>query len=70
MGFVLKVKLATATIGISSVHLLATFIEARSLSEKTMLWQTIIHLAFVASAVAIAFIDRIMSPGDKKTHHA
>ena len=67
---VLKVKLATAIIGISSVHLLATFIEARSLSEKTMLWQTIIHLAFVASAVAIAFIDRIMSPGDKKTHHA
>ena len=67
---VLKVKLATAIIGISSVHLLATFIEARSLSEKTMLWQTIIHLAFVASAVAIAFIDRIMSPGDKQTHHA
>ena len=67
---VLKVKLATAIIGISSVHLLATFIEARSLSEKTMLWQTIIHLAFVASAVAIAFIDRIMSPGDKKAHHA
>ena len=67
---VLKVKLATAIIGISSVHLLATFIEARSLSEKTMLWQVVIHLAFVASAVAIAFIDRIMSPGDKKTHHA
>jgi uncharacterized protein (TIGR00645 family) len=67
---VLKVKLATAIIGISSVHLLATFIEARSLSEKTMLWQTIIHLTFVGSAVAIAFIDRIMSPSDKKAHHA
>jgi uncharacterized protein (TIGR00645 family) len=58
---VLKVKLATAIIGISSIHLLATFIKADELSTKTMLWQTILHLTFVVSAVAIALIDRIMS---------
>ena len=59
---VLKVKLATAIIGISSIHLLKTFINAENLSEKTMLWQVLIHLTFVLSAVAIAAIDRIMSP--------
>lgn len=67
---VLKVKLATAIIGISSIHLLATFIEAERLSEKALIWQTLIHLAFVISAVAIAAIDRIMSPGDRNVHHA
>ena len=59
---VLKVKLATAIIGISSIHLLKTFINAENLSDKTMLWQVLIHLTFVFSAVAIAAIDRIMSP--------
>jgi uncharacterized protein (TIGR00645 family) len=56
---VLKVKLATAIIGISSIHLLKTFINAANYEEKTMLWQTVIHLAFVASAVAIAFTERL-----------
>jgi len=59
---VLKVKLATAIIGISSIHLLKTFINAENLSEKTMLWQVVIHVTFLVSAVAIAAIDRLMSP--------
>ena len=58
---VLKVKLATAIIGISSIHLLKTFIAAGTLPEKTMLWQTIIHVVFLVSAVAIAMIDRLMT---------
>ncbi len=58
---VLKVKLATAIIGISSIHLLKTFIAASTLTEKTMLWQTVIHVVFLGSAVAIAYIDRLMS---------
>jgi uncharacterized protein (TIGR00645 family) len=59
---VLKVKLATAIIGISSIHLLKTFINAENLSEKSMLWQVVIHLTFLLSAVSIALIDRLMSP--------
>ena len=59
----LKVKLATAIIGISSIHLLATFIKASELSDRVILWQLMLHLTFVVSAVAIALIDRIMSPG-------
>lgn len=59
---VLKVKLAMAIVGISSIHLLQTFINAANTSSDTMLWQTIIHLTFVVSAVALALIDRFLSP--------
>jgi uncharacterized protein (TIGR00645 family) len=59
---VLKVKLAMAIVGISSIHLLQTFINAANTSSDTMLWQTIIHLTFVISAVALAAIDRFLSP--------
>jgi uncharacterized protein (TIGR00645 family) len=65
---VLKVKLATAIIGISSIHLLKTFINAENYSEKTLLWQTAIHIAFLLSALAIALTDRIMSPVPKSGH--
>jgi uncharacterized protein (TIGR00645 family) len=58
---VLKVKLATAIIGISSIHLLKTFINADNYAEKTLLWQTLIHVAFLVSAMAIAATDRILS---------
>jgi len=61
---VLKVKLATAIIGISSIHLLKTFINAANYDEKVLMWQTIIHIAFLFSALAIALADRLMS-GDK-----
>jgi uncharacterized protein (TIGR00645 family) len=57
---VLKVKLATAIIGISSIHLLKTFIAAANYEEKVLLWQTVIHVAFLFSALAIAWADRIM----------
>ena len=55
---VLKVKLAMAIIGISSIHLLQTFINAEQLSEKTLLWQTIIHMSFVFSAMALVWVDK------------
>ncbi len=57
---VLKVKLATAIIGISSIHLLKTFINAPNLDPKVMLWQTVIHMAFIISAISIAYIDKLM----------
>jgi uncharacterized protein (TIGR00645 family) len=75
---VLKVKLAMAIIGISSIHLLKTFIEAGSLGAIPMcstvaagvtcsnttatgvMWQTIIHMAFIVSAIGIAWTDRLM----------
>lgn len=58
---VMKVKLATAIIGISSIHLLKTFINANAYDAKTLIAQTVIHLVFLASALAIAYTDRIMN---------
>ena len=58
---VLKIKLATAIIGISSIHLLKTFINADNLPDRVMMWQVIIHLVFVASAFVLAWTDRLMN---------
>ena len=63
---VLKVKLGTAIIGISSIHLLKTFINAANYSEKVLMWQTIIHIAFLLSAIAIAYTDRLLN--DAREH--
>ena len=65
---VLKVKLATAIIGISSIHLLKTFINAANYTEKVLIWQTVIHIAFLFSALAIAWADRIMHPPGAAHH--
>jgi uncharacterized protein (TIGR00645 family) len=57
---VLKVKLATAIIGISSIHLLKTFINAANYTETVMMWQTLIHITFLLSAIAIAYTDKLL----------
>ena len=60
----LKVKLATALISISSIHLLKTFIEVRTpnvvFTNDGVKWQVIIHLIFVFSAIALAYTDKLM----------
>ncbi|PWD52363.1 hypothetical protein C8046_04645 [Serinibacter arcticus] len=68
---VLKTKLAMSIIGISSIHLLRTFIESGygHVSGEVMMWQTFIHLAFVASALALAWIDRMtLSPRQRSAN--
>jgi uncharacterized protein (TIGR00645 family) len=76
---VLKIKLAMAIIGISSIHLLRTFIESGSLgsnrtnyTEAGVMWQTVIHGLFILSAIGIALVDRISQPepySHSKKHH-
>ena len=70
---VLKIKLAMAIVGISSISLLRTFIEAGNLgtersnfSEAGVMWQVIIHITFIVSAIGIAWVDRL---GDRKLDH-
>ncbi|MFM8620148.1 MAG: TIGR00645 family protein [Opitutaceae bacterium] len=68
---VLKVKLATALISISSIHLLKTFIMALNppggvpLNSQGVMWQVIIHCVFVFSAIALAWTDKLMMAGVK-----
>jgi uncharacterized protein (TIGR00645 family) len=66
---VLKVKLATAIIGISSIHLLKTFINADNYEVKTLMWQTIIHVTFLFSALAIAYTDKLLSGSQSNDKH-
>ena len=75
---VLKIKLAMAIIGISSIHLLRTFIEAGNLggagrttnyTESGVMWQTIIHTVFIFSAIGIALADRISSESNGANGH-
>ena len=65
---VLKVKLGTAIIGISSIHLLKTFINAGNYSEKVLMWQTIIHITFLLSAIAIAYTDKLLNASKHAAH--
>jgi uncharacterized protein (TIGR00645 family) len=64
---VLKVKLATALVSISSIHLLKTFIEVRApnanIADHAVMWQVIIHAVFLISAIALAWTDKIMMSG-------
>ncbi|MFF9040236.1 IS21-like element helper ATPase IstB [Streptomyces sp. NPDC014892] len=68
---VLKVKLATAIVGISSVHLLQMFVDVHHTSHHALLWGTVIHMAFIASAVLLAYMSGPMLREDKGhgTHH-
>ena len=65
----LKVKLATALVSISSIHLLKTFIEVRTpnivFTNDGVMWQVVIHVVFVISAIALAWTDRVMMAGVK-----
>ena len=62
---VLKVKLAMALIGISSIHLLKSFINADKMPDKVILAQVGIHIAFLLSAMALGFADRLLSHNHK-----
>ncbi len=56
----MKVKLALALIGISSIHLLRTFINPSQETHDEIMWQVIIHLTLLVSVVTIAFTNRLM----------
>ncbi|CEG58093.1 conserved membrane protein of unknown function [Legionella fallonii LLAP-10] len=61
----MKIKLALSLIGISSIHLLRTFIDPTKLSNFSVMWQVIIHLTLIISALAIAWANKLLNA----THH-
>lgn len=56
----MKIKLAVALITISSIHLLRTFIDPTQYDNDTIMWQVVIHMTLVVSAIAIAFSNKLM----------
>jgi uncharacterized protein (TIGR00645 family) len=66
---VLKVKLAMALIGISSIDLLRSFIDAANLEDRVIMWRVAIHATFLVSALALALTDKLMSAGHTDAKH-
>ncbi len=63
----LKVKVASTIVAISSIHLLQVFLNANQYENGKIMWLTIMHMAFVASALLLAYIDRLMGKKAKAT---
>jgi uncharacterized protein (TIGR00645 family) len=55
----LKVKVASAIVAISSIHLLQVFLNAAQFEDAKIMWMTIMHMAFVVSAVSLGFLDKM-----------
>ncbi|MET8689319.1 IS21-like element helper ATPase IstB [Streptomyces sp. NPDC004732] len=67
---VLKVKLATAIVGISSVHLLQMFVDVHHTPRHDLMWGTVIHMAFIASAAILAYMSGPMAAHEAKARAA
>ncbi|MFD5709999.1 IS21-like element helper ATPase IstB [Streptomyces pharetrae] len=65
---VLKVKLATAIVGISSVHLLQMFVDVHHTQRHDLLWGTVIHMAFIVSAAILAYMSGPMLARSEPAH--
>ena len=61
----LKIKVASTIVAISSIHLLQVFLNAAQYSEPKLMWLTIMHMAFVVSALFLAYIDKVMAETKK-----
>ena len=61
----LKIKVASTIAAISSIHLLQIFLNADKYTDSKIMWLTIVHMAFVLSALLLAYIDRVMTATKK-----
>ena len=55
----LKIKVATAMVAISSIHLLQIFLQAEDQDSTAMFWRVMIHLVFLGGAVLLGILDRL-----------
>ncbi|MFZ1773313.1 MAG: TIGR00645 family protein [Rhizobiaceae bacterium] len=60
----LKIKVASTIVLISSIHLLQIFLRAGEYANDKLMWYTIMHIAFVISALLLAYIDRFTAHGE------
>jgi len=61
----LKIKVASTIVAISSIHLLQVFLNSAQYDADRLMWLTIMHMAFVVSALFLAYIDRVMAQTKK-----
>ncbi len=61
----LKIKVASAIVAISSIHLLQVFLNANQYDNQKILWLTVIHIAFVVSALVLGILEWIQAQTKK-----
>jgi uncharacterized protein (TIGR00645 family) len=61
----LKIKVASSIVAISSIHLLQVFLNVEQYTDGRIMWLTLMHLAFVVSAVMLGFLEKLMSVTSK-----
>ena len=61
----LKIKVASTIVAISSIHLLQVFLNADKYTDSKIMWLTVIHMAFVFSALLLAYIDKVITSTKK-----
>ena len=59
----LKIKVASTIVAISSIDLLQIFLDLTKYSNDKIMWATLMHLAFVVSALILAYVDRLTAHG-------
>lgn len=57
----LKIKVASSIVAISSIHLLQVFLNADKYQNDRIMWLTILHMAFVVSAVLLGILEKLMA---------
>lgn len=62
----LKIKVASTIVAISSIHLLQIFLNANQYTDSKIMWLTIVHMAFVVSALFLAYIDKVITSTKKE----
>lgn len=61
----IKIKLAASLIGISSIHLLKSFVDIENEDPEHVKWKIFIHMTFLGSAILLAWTDNIMQKDRK-----
>jgi len=55
----LKIKVASAIVAISSIHLLQIFMNATNFTNDEIHWKVVIHVVFIFSALFLGLLDRM-----------
>lgn len=66
---ILKVKMGTSLIGVTSIHLLQSFINSSNIGMEDFIKKLIIHVIFLVGGIALAYIEYLHDKGDAINPH-
>ncbi|GAA0577511.1 TIGR00645 family protein [Craurococcus roseus] len=66
----LKIKVATAMVAISSIHLLQVFLKVEDYSQEGVMWRVVIHALFLVGALMLGLLDRLTRHGEAEQNES